>query len=58
MQAITLDVIMGGIFGIEGSPARGTPEHGLRQAIRSLLRLSTLPVAKIAELTNRIKQIA
>ena len=52
MQAITLDVIMGGIFGIEGSPARGTPEHGLRQAIRSLLRLSTLPVAKIAELTN------
>jgi cytochrome P450 len=52
MQAITLDVIMAGIFGIEGSPARGTPEHGLRQAVSSLLRLSTLPVAKIAELTN------
>ena len=27
MQAITLDVIMAGIFGIEGRPAPGTPEH-------------------------------
>ena len=26
MQAITLDVIMAGIFGIEGRPERGTPE--------------------------------
>ena len=25
MQAITLDVIMAGIFGVEGSPAEGTP---------------------------------
>src|SRR5919106_3495839 len=33
MQAITLDVIMSGIFGIEGDPARGTPEHGLRRAV-------------------------
>ena len=32
MQAITLDVIMAGIFGIEGRPERGTPEHGLRSA--------------------------
>src|SRR3954452_18229644 len=47
MQAITLDVIMAGIFGVEGSPARGTPEHGLRQAVRTVLSLSTLPVAKI-----------
>ena len=30
MQAITLDVIMAGIFGVEGTPAAGTPEHGLR----------------------------
>ena len=37
MQAITLDVIMAGIFGIEGRPARGTPEHGLRTAIRTLV---------------------
>jgi cytochrome P450 len=52
MQAITLDVIMGGIFGIEGRPERGTPEHGLRQVIRRLVRLSTLPIAQVAELLN------
>jgi cytochrome P450 len=52
MQAITLDVIMGGIFGIEGSPRRGTVEHALRLAIRELLRSSTLPGAKLAELMN------
>ena len=52
MQAITLDVIMAGIFGVEGSPAKGTPEHGLRQAVRSVLRLSATPLAKIAELAN------
>jgi cytochrome P450 len=52
MQAITLDVIMGGIFGIEGSPRPGTVEHALRVAIRELLRSSTLPGAKVAELMN------
>jgi cytochrome P450 len=52
MQAITLDVIMGGIFGIEGSPRPGTVEHALRLAIRELLRSSTLPGAKLAELMN------
>ncbi len=50
MQAITLDVIMGGIFGIEGRPRPGTSEHALRLAIRELLRGSTLPGAKLAEL--------
>ena len=30
MQAITLDVIMAGIFGIEGAPERGTPRAPLR----------------------------
>jgi cytochrome P450 len=52
MQAITLDVIMGGIFGIEGRPERGTPEHRLRKVIRQLVWLSTLPIAQIAELLN------
>src|SRR5689334_2277972 len=52
MQAITLDVIMGGIFGIEGTPQRGTPEHRLRQVIRRLVWLSTLQVAQVAELLN------
>ncbi len=50
MQAITLDVIMGGIFGIEGTPRPGTREHALRLAIRELLRSSTMPGAKLAEL--------
>ena len=50
MQAITLDVIMAGIFGIEGRPRRGTPEHGLRQMIRRLVAASTRPEARIGEL--------
>jgi cytochrome P450 len=52
MQAITIDVIMGGIFGIEGVPRRGTREHALRVSIRQLLRASTMPGAKLAELMN------
>jgi cytochrome P450 len=52
MQAITLDVIMAGIFGIEGRPQRGTPEHGLRQMIRRLVNASTLPVAQLGEIVQ------
>jgi cytochrome P450 len=52
MQAITLDVIMGGIFGIRGRPRPGTLEHALRMSIRELLRASTMPGAKLAELMN------
>ena len=51
MQAITLDVIMRGIFGVD-DPQKGTPEYGLRQATRRLTELSTKPVAHIGELTN------
>ncbi|MEA2330190.1 MAG: hypothetical protein QOH58_328 [Thermoleophilaceae bacterium] len=52
MQAITLDVIMSGVFGVEGTPAPGTPEHGLRRAIRSVVKLSTRPEAQLFELLN------
>jgi len=52
MQAITLDVIMGGVFGIEGRPRPGTLEHALRTAIREVLRGSTMPGAKLAEWMN------
>ncbi|HEY5261078.1 MAG TPA: cytochrome P450 [Solirubrobacteraceae bacterium] len=52
MQAITLDVIMGGIFGIEGKPARGTPERRLRAAVKYLAQVSTWRVAKLGELMN------
>jgi len=52
MQAITLDVIMAGIFGIEGKPERGTPERNLRQTIKYLVNASTKPQAQIGELMN------
>ena len=52
MQAITLDVIMGGIFGIEGTPEKGTAEHRLRQGVSTVLQLSTAPGAKLGELAN------
>jgi cytochrome P450 len=52
MQAITLDVIMSGIFGVEGQPVPGTPEHGLRREIRQMVGLSTRPEAQLFELLN------
>jgi cytochrome P450 len=52
MQAITLDVIMAGVFGIEGRPRHGTPEHALRAATKGLLGASTWKVAQLAELSN------
>jgi cytochrome P450 family 135 len=52
MQAITLDVIMAGIFGIDGTPAPGSAEHGLRETILRLSALSATPLAKAAEIMN------
>ena len=52
MQAITLDVIMAGIFGIEGRPERGTPEHRLRITVKHLVAASTSPLAQVGELMN------
>jgi cytochrome P450 len=52
MQAITLDVIMAGIFGIEGKPRRGTREHNLRQMTKRLVNTSTWPLAQVSELIN------
>lgn len=52
MQAITLEVIMSGIFGVDGRPAAGTPEHTLRREIKRLAAASTSPLAKIGELAN------
>jgi cytochrome P450 len=52
MQAVTLDVIMGGIFGIEGKPARGTIEYRLRETVRTLVRISTHPLWQLVELHN------
>jgi cytochrome P450 len=52
MQAITLDVIMAAIFGIEGRPKIGTPEHGVRKATKELVAASTWRLAQVAELMN------
>jgi len=52
MQAITLDVILAGIFGIEGRPDPRTPEGALRNAIKRLTRLSTKPYWQLVELSN------
>jgi cytochrome P450 len=52
MQAITLDVIMAGIFGVEGRPAPGTPEAALRLAVKKGVNASTLPTAQLTELLH------
>jgi cytochrome P450 len=58
MQAITLDVIMAGIFGIEGRPERGTPEHRMRFTIKRLVAASTSPLAQVGELMNLTREEA
>ena len=52
MSAVTLDVIMSGIFGIEGKPAPGTTGYRIRRTIRRLLAASTNPAFKLIELQN------
>ena len=52
MQAITLDVIMSGVFGVEGHPQPGTPEHDLRGTVRALARMSTSAVGQVADFMN------
>jgi cytochrome P450 len=52
MQAITLDVIMAGIFGIGGPPAPGTAEHRLRTVTKWMVGLTTRPAGQLIELMN------
>jgi cytochrome P450 len=52
MQSVTLEVIMSGIFGVEGVPAVGTPERELRDAIRSVVRIAGSNVGQALELLN------
>jgi cytochrome P450 len=52
MQAVTLDVIMGGVFGIGSQPAFGSPEYRMRAMIRQLLLASTSPIYQLIELEN------
>jgi len=50
MQAVTLDVIMAGVFGIEGTPAPGSVEHRIRRTVSRLLRASTNILFELVEL--------
>jgi cytochrome P450 len=52
MSAVTLDVIMAGVFGIEGTPERGSAEDELRRMTRRFLALSTRPWWGLVELMN------
>lgn len=52
MQDVTLDVIMAGIFGVEGEPAVGTTERRLRDATRRILALSERPWFTVLEASN------
>src|SRR5947209_916675 len=52
MQAVTLKVIMAGIFGIEGTPAAGTLEHRFYRTVRRLTAVSTNPLWRFVELRN------
>jgi len=52
MQRVTLDVIMAGIFGVEGEPQEGTTERRLRDATRRILALSVKPWFGLLELRN------
>jgi cytochrome P450 len=52
MQAVTLDVILSGVFGIEGRPKPGTVEHRIRRTIRRLTAASTSPLFQVVELQN------
>jgi cytochrome P450 len=56
MQAVTLDVIMSGVFGIEGRPARGSTGDRLRRIVRRLLGFSTTPLFALVELKNAKRQ--
>jgi cytochrome P450 len=50
MQAVTLEVITAGVFGIEGTPEPGSPEERMRGAVQRIGRLSTHPLWHLVEL--------
>ena len=52
MQAVTLEVIMAGVFGISGRQPRDSPQFRLRQTIRRMLLASTKPFYQLIELHN------
>jgi cytochrome P450 len=56
MQAVTLDVIMSGVFGIEGRPEHGSTGYRLRRILRRMLGASTAPLFQLVEFMNATRQ--
>jgi cytochrome P450 len=56
MQAVTLDVILGGVFGIVGTLKPDSPEQRLRNSIRRMLLASTKPFYQLIELQNAARR--
>ena len=52
MQAVTLAVIMRGVFGIEARAGSGTPEDRLRAAVRRTLAFTTTRLYSLLEIPN------
>jgi len=52
MQALTLEVIMAAVFGVQGRQRDGSPEQRLRATVSYLTAASTSPLAKLGELMN------
>jgi cytochrome P450 len=52
MQAVTLAVIMRGVFGIEASARGGTPEDRLRVAVRRALAFTATRLYSLLEIPN------
>jgi cytochrome P450 len=53
MQAVTLEVIMSGIFGIEGEPVPGSAERTLRDDTRYFLGMSEKPFWHLVDLAHQ-----
>jgi cytochrome P450 len=49
MSAVTLDVIMSGVFGLDGEPRTGTPEWVLRDRLRKIVGATTKPWFTLVE---------
>ncbi|HMS72699.1 MAG TPA: cytochrome P450 [Baekduia sp.] len=49
MSAVTLDVIMAGVFGLDGEPTPGSPEDRVRKTLRRLLSISAKPWFPVVE---------
>lgn len=56
MQAVTLEVIMRGVFGINERGAWNTPQRQFREAVRFFLRASANPLYQVAEFPNAQRQ--